>query len=66
MAGKDGVLCFVLADDELIDAEALTAAFAEAMGGADFTAAREFSEADLGEVWDPDFALEDGAVAAVP
>ncbi len=66
VAGGDGVLCFVMADGELIDAEALTGAFADAVGGADFTAVREFSEADLGEVWDPELGLDGGAVAAVP
>lgn len=64
VAGQDGILCFVMADSELADAEALTSAFADAMGGAQFSAVRPFSEADLGEVWDPEPG--EGAVIQVP
>lgn len=57
VAGQDGILCFAMADDELVDATALTAAFADAMGGAEFTAERAFDESDLGADW-----MEEGAI----
>ncbi len=57
VAGQDGILCFAMADSELVEATALTAAFADAMGGAEFTAERAFDESDLGADW-----MEEGAI----